>query len=73
MAGLVFICVNVFATIALQDWLDRRMIALSLSLTTTIIINLVWTMYQLVSVESKMASPERMFQYAAIPAEPGLD
>lgn len=72
MAGLVFICVNIIITIAMVDFLEAKLMALSLSLTTTVIINMVWTMYQLVSVEAKMASPERLFQYTEIPSEAGL-
>jgi hypothetical protein len=45
MTGLLFICINIAAVIVMAPYLDKSMIALSLSLTTTVIINLVWTMY----------------------------
>jgi ABC-type multidrug transport system fused ATPase/permease subunit len=74
LVGVGFISVNVLLIVALvhTDFLDRKLMAMSLSLTTTVIINLVWTMYQLVSVQSKMASPARMFEYMSLPKEDGL-
>lgn len=55
-----------------KDSLNSAILAVGISLTITLIINLVWAMFQTVHVEGLMASPERMLKYTEIEEESPL-
>ena len=55
-----------------KDTLNSAILAVGISLTITLIINLVWAMFQTVHVDGLMASPERMLKYTQIEEEAPL-
>ena len=69
MCGLLFIVCNIIVAMLAKDSLNSAILAVGISLTITLIINLVWAMFQTVHVEGLMASPERMLKYTEIEEE----
>jgi len=72
MCGLLFIVCNIIVAMLAKDSLNSAILAVGISLTITLIINLVWAMFQTVHVEGLMASPERMLKYTEIEEESPL-
>lgn len=58
----IFIVVNVFASLVMIDFLDRKLVSTGLSLILVLAMDLVWTMFQFSQVQTYMASAERMLQ-----------
>jgi len=64
LVGAFYISCNLIVAMAARNELDKSTLAVGLSLTITLIINLVWVLFQMVHVEALMASPERMFRFS---------
>ena len=56
----IFIIVNIFASLIMIDFLDRKLVSTGLSLILVLAMDLVWTMFQFSQVQTYMASAERM-------------
>ena len=69
LVGAFYISCNLIVAMAARNELDKSTLAVGLSLTITLIINLVWVLFQMVHVEALMASPERMFRFSQIEEE----
>ena len=65
----VFILVNVFLSVIMINYLDRKLVSTGLSLVLVLAMDLVWTMFQFSQVQTYMASAERMLECTKLPIE----
>lgn len=65
----IFITINIFLSVIMINYLDRKLVSTGLSLVLVLAMDLVWAMFQFSQVQTYMASADRMLEFSRLAIE----